>query len=459
MSNNEEKGTIQENEQKNNLKDIERYKRDTNKEVERLNRDSFKKQIIALEEIEKLTAEEQEKFFEDIFRNIYEGKDIDSLKKYALRCIKLSCDPNNNKIHLPYGVIAQKKNDKLILKISNNRNILLFLILITLLFLAILGSSYSAITYSIVKNLNKDINGDGIPDINLTIDNDREAKINIDTNNDDKPDVNIDYKGNRKSVFNVDTDDDGKADFNLVNPFYRKDDKCSINCDVDGDGWPDINLDLDGDGKADIDIDTNGDKKADMNFDMNHDGVCDLHCDTNGDNICDEHCLEDSSSSKNDSQTKPQKDPQNTPNVTGTDSDVSMQSGDLTLEYEDGGDIFITDVYPDDQPYFENYIPTKKFKINNKSGLNIKYNLRWVVTLNNYESDNFMYKVASTNGGANLDWTVAPKATTPMVTEVIIPPYSTQEYSIDFKLKGVGGNQDYDQGKTFAGHVELYVDE
>ena len=35
--------------------------------------------------------------------------------------------------------------------------------------------------------------------------------------------------------------------------------KCSINCDLDGDGWPDINIDLDGDGIPDVDIDTDGD--------------------------------------------------------------------------------------------------------------------------------------------------------------------------------------------------------
>ena len=433
------------------MKKVKRYKRDEHKKIEKLSKSQFRTQIVYLEELEKLKVEEQAKYFDDIFDKIYSGKDIESLRKYSLRCIKLTCDPKNNKIHLPYGVIVQKKDNKLIIKLSNNRNLFLFLLLITLLFLAILGSSYSAVTYSIVKNLNKDIDGDGIPDINLDLNNDRVAEVNIDTNGDDKPDVNIDYKGNRTSTFNIDTDNDGIPDFNLINQDLDGDGVCDLNCDLNGDGWPDINLDLDGDGIADIEIDTDNDRRPDLNFDMNGDGVCDLHCDTNNDKKCDKFCLS--------SDKLEEVDPINS----GSSSNIgnrlqTIKSGELTLEYDDTNQVLITDIYPDDQPFFNNTVPTKKFKVTNKSGLYIKYNLRWTVTLNDYESDNFKYKVTSDNGGFSTDWITAPKETSPMATEIIIPPYSTQEYAVDFKLQGVGGKQDYDQGKTYAAYIEMYLD-
>ena len=34
----------------------------------------------------------------------------------------------------------------------------------------------------------------------------------------------------------------------------------------------------------------------------------------------------------------------------------------------------------------------------------------------------------------------------------------SHEYTVEFKLKGVGGDQDYDQGKIFSGYVEIYLD-
>ena len=396
------------------MKKVKRYKRDEHKKIEKLSKSQFQKQIVYLEELEKLKVEEQAKYFDNIFDKIYSGKDIESLRKYSLRCIKLTCDPKNNKIHLPYGVLVQKKDNKLIIKLSNNRNLFLFLLLITLLFLAILGSSYSAVTYSIVKNLNKDIDGDGIADINLDLNNDRVAEVNIDTNGDNKPDVNIDYKGNRTPTFNIDTDNDGIPDFNLINQDIDGDGVCDLNCDLNDDGWPDINLDLDGDGIADMEIDTDNDRRPDLNFDMNGDGVCDLHCDTNNDNKCDKFCL-----------STEDLDKVNAIN-SGTSTNIgnklqTLKTGELTLEYEDNNQVLITDVYPDDQPFFENYIPTKKFKITNKSGLYIMYNLRWVVNLNDYESDNFKYKVASNNSGFTTDWITTPKETSPMATKIIIP--------------------------------------
>jgi len=407
--------------------------------------------VIHLEELEKKSVEEQEKYFEEIFDKIYSGEEVESLRKYALRCIKLSCDPKDNKIHLPYGVVVEKKKNKIIITVSKTKHIFLILLFITLLFLAILGSSYSAVTYSIIKNLNKDIDGDGIADINIDANDDKIAEVNIDIDGDDIPDTNLDYKGNRTPVFNIDSSGHGSADFNLINRDTDGDGKCDINCDLNGDGWPDLNLDIDGDGLADIELDTDNDRKADLNFDMNGDMECDLHCDTDRNLECDKFCLEDEQAESV------------VPINTGTSLNVGvnkqvLQAGDLVLEYEDENLVTITDIYPDDQPYFEQDIPVKRFRVANRSSLYVMYNLRWVVELNDYESDNFKYRVSSTLNGASFDWRTAPKETSPLATEIIIPPFSVHQYTVEFKLQGVGGKQDYDQGKTFSGLVEIYLD-
>ena len=56
------------------------------------------------------------------------------------------------------------------------------------------------------------------------------------------------------------------------------------------------------------------------------------------------------------------------------------------------------------------------------------------------------------------DWITAPKVTSPMATEILIHPHTTQAFEVDFKLQGIGGKQNYDQGKTFAGYIEIYLD-
>lgn len=430
---------------------MKKVKSDENKKMKRLTRAKVGIHEIYIEELEKLSVEKQAKKFEEIFDKIYSGEEIESLRKYALRCIKLTCDPKDNKIHLPYGVMVQKKDDKIIIKVYKNRHWFLLLLFITIMFLAILGSSYSAVNYNIIKNLNKDIDNDGIPELNLDLNGDRKAEVNIDTNWDNKPNLNIDYKGNRTPIFNIDKNKNGVADHNLMNRDLNNDGICDLNCDINNDGWPDLNLNFNGNDRPEINIDKNNDKIPDLNFDMNADMKCDLHCDINNDLVCDKWCLTDAD-------LEDMKPVTNGSSTNIGNNELTIQSGELVLEYEDTNKVFINNIYPDDQPNYTGKIPTKKFKVTNKSSLIIKYNLRWVVTLNDYESDNFKYKIKSTNNGANFDFVTAPKLTSPLQTEIIIMPFTTQEYEVDFKLQGTGTKQNYDQGKTFSGYIEIYLD-
>lgn len=134
---------------------------------------------------------------------------------------------------------------------------------------------------NVKAEVNVDLNGDLIPDINIvTKGNDSDTKwipnINVTKEGSTKPYLNLVslhvWEPKRdltygtfaydtmdiKPVLNIDTDQDGLPDLNL---------------DIDGDGSADLNIDIDGDGIPDTNIDTTGDGKPDLNIDVEKDGI------------------------------------------------------------------------------------------------------------------------------------------------------------------------------------------
>lgn len=139
-------------------------------------------------------------------------------------------------------------------------------------------------------DINIDTDGDGKPDLNIDTDKDNEPDVNIDTDGDGEPDLNIDTDGDYKPDINIDTDGDGKPDINIDKD---GDGEADTNIDTDGDGQPDVNIeddelevnkDTDGDGIPDINIDTDNNGDPDLNIDTNDDDKPDVNIDTNNDN-------------------------------------------------------------------------------------------------------------------------------------------------------------------------------
>ena len=386
---------------------------------------------------------EIEKKLKDIYKD-----DLDVSKKHVMKVIRLTYNPKDDYIYLPYSLKVTKKGLELIFRVERKVIGIGWIIFgLWLLLLALIGSTYLGIKYINVASLNKDIDGDGIADINIDINNDRLADINVDTNNDNKPNINVDYKGNRKSVFNIDTDNDGNADSNLINDASTDDKRkeCKINCDTNGDGWPDLNLDLDGDGIPDTDIDTNGDGIADLNLDINGDGVCDIMCDTDGDNKCDTNCIE-------------------TPyNGMGTGTSSSTGNADhntgtamLIIRFSDGETVNVDNLVPDDQPFADNIVrPYNAFTVENLSDYPMYYSLRWRVQANTFVTNNLQYMVSSTNGGPNIGYQPAPRNNEYIIERVMIPARATQKYTLSFTLIGLNRPQNEDQNRIFRGTVEI----
>lgn len=415
----------------------------------------IKKVVISLDDLNKLESKEQYELLKSNLVKIYEDKLIVD-RKMVLKCVSITCSQEDTKNYLPYGLIVEKKKNKLIFRTESKRSLILLLIFINILAFLMISASYSAIDFISRKELNKDINGDGIPDINLDLNDDGKAEINVDINRDDKPNLNIDYKGNRKSIFNIDIDGDSKPDKNLVIKVDKICKKDQVNCDTNNDGWPDANLDLDGNGKADIDIDSDEDGVIDLNIDKNSDGTCDINCDLDGDWKCDVNCVYIKIIEK--IIEKVIINGPSNPNTSG-DPNVGIETNNnFKVIYTDSSELIAKNIFPDDQPDVISFIPVKEFKIENNTGMVVKYNLSWTVTKNTFITDNFKFKVESTNGGGTLDYTTYPKNDYIFLTGITIAPYSTQKYYITSKLQGIGATQNEDQGKEFIGKIQVAID-
>lgn len=408
------------------------------------------------------TEQEQYDEIEKILKEIYQT-DLEVNKKHVHKCIKLTCNPKNDYVFLPHNLKVSK--EKLLLKftVEPKKSVGFGWVMFSIwLFLfALVAATYAGFAYMSVAHLNKDIDGDGIPDINIDINRDNIADINIDINNDDKPDLNIDYKGNRKARFNLDNDDDNEPDFNLVNPALGDScSVCSVNCDINGDGWPDINIDIDGDGTPDLDIDTDGDCIPDLNLDLDGDEKCDLFCDTDGDGICDTNCTKPAPPEDEDPD-EDEDDPIGTGSsiVTG-EPDVETSTPYILIHYSDGETINVTGLLPEDQNLIPGYVPSdkpfKEFTVENLSDYPMVYNLRWKVIDNTFTTTNLKYNLIGTNGAPNIAGATIPKVTGEMVeTNIFIPPRVIQKYTVEIYLHGIGAPQNEDQGRKFIGYLEI----
>lgn len=402
----------------------------------------YKEKKIEILELDKLESSEQLLVIENTLNEMYEDKVVIT-NGMVNKCIKLKVSKYDDYMILAHQLVVEKTNRELIFKFQNKASKFPLFILFSLaLLVGLISATYSGLIYLEYAQLNKDIDGDGIPDINLDVDGDGNADINIDTNNDNIPDLNIDYKGNNQPVFNIDTDGDGVPDFNLVTDATVDVDSCIVNCDTTGDGWPNHNYDIDGDGIPDFDIYDPESGMITGSIDLDGDMVCDVMCDDDGDGECDRNCIVNNSDILGSGPS----------NTTGNNSN-NVLSGSLIVEYSDSGSFALNDLFPDDQEGYDNDYPSNSFSVTNQSDYTISYKITMVVDTNTYVSNNFMYKLESTNNGYSSDFKTAPWADTIINSYVLIGPKETQDYTISFKLNGINEEQNYDQGQTFSGHL------
>ncbi len=403
----------------------------------------YKEIKVKLDDVKNLSNEEQYSKFEEVLNKMYEDK-VKVTRSYVLKCIKLTLAKSDDYLYLSNGLTVEKDTKEIVFAFKKQaKKLPILILLVVTLLIGAFSATYSGLLYLERADLNKDIDGDGIADLNIDLDGDHIADLTIDTDEDGKPDININYKGNMDPIFNLDKDNDGIPDFNLVNKY---DENCKVNCDTNDDGWPDLNYDIDGDGTADLDIDTDGDGHADTSIDLNGDLICDVMCDDNNDGVCDRVCFLTGNEEEENQQS-------GSSSVTG-EQDSNVNSGTLSVVYEDFGELLVEGLVPDDQGPDVVY-PEKQFAVTNLSEFEVEYKLTFIVEKNTFTSQNFQYKIESTNGGFSEDFKVAPWEETLLSSLVTIGPLETQEYTLTFKLHGTGEEQNYDQGKSFEGFIRV----
>lgn len=397
------------------------------------------KETINIKEFMLQKSGEQDKLITDTLDKIYEGN-VEVTKKHLEKVLNVAFDNKDNETYLPHSLCVKKDGNKLIFAFKKKNTALIILFLLGFLFIAGFAT-FTGVQFLAKEKLNIDLNGDGIADLNIDLDDDGLCDINCDTNDDGKPDKNIDYRGNRKPTFNVLVENKDTL-FNEMNQMDEKG-KCKLNCDTNNDGWPDTNIDIDGDGKADLNIDIDNNGLPDLNIDTNGDGVADINTDDDGDGKCDRLCASVSDNKGG--------------MTTIGGGNVNIDTASLIVAFESGADINVSNLYPDDQndPDVNTTVPDVKFTIINTTSKALHYNLDWINVENTFTSGNFMTKIFGDNGGYKADWASAPTTNNRFANNIEIPAYTTQNYILSFKLRGIGTEQNFDQGKIFKGRVAV----
>lgn len=399
------------------------------------------KETINIKEFMLQKSGEQDKLITDTLDKIYEGN-VEVTKKHLEKVLNVAFDNKDNETYLPHSLCVKKDGNKLIFAFKKKNTALIILFLLGFLFIAGFAT-FTGVQFLAKEKLNIDLNGDGIADLNIDLDDDGLCDINCDTNDDGKPDKNIDYRGNRKPTFNVLVENKDTL-FNEMNQMDENG-KCKLNCDTNNDGWPDTNIDIDGDGKVDLNIDIDNNGLPDLNIDTNGDGVADINIDDDGDGKCDRLCASVSDNKGG--------------MTTIGGGNVNIDTAALIVAFESGDDINISNLYPDDQndPDVNTTVPDVKFTIINTTSKALHYNLDWINVENTFTSGNFMTKIFGDNGGYKADWASAPTTNNRFANNIEIPAYTTQNYVLSFKLRGIGTEQNFDQGKIFKGRVAVDI--
>ena len=360
-----------------------------------------------------------------------------------------------------YDILVEEEQEK-----QKKKAFWLIFACLGIILLSVLGATYSyyrVYTTTDKKELNIDTNGDGIPDLNVDLNNNGKCDINCDTDGDGKPDINIDYEGDLKAHFNIDTNNDELPDRNLIKQKNGNgmdcelNGNCDLNCDTNNDNRPDINIDIDGDGKPDINIDIDCDGLPDLNLDTNGDGKPDERIDTNGDGICDLKCGNEETPQvvKPKPQPQPEEPKQEEPKVDDPILDVrpseDNESGILYVTYVKG--VNVENMLPG-----EEHSVTQTFTVENQSNQTITFNLNWIDVLNELTVlEGFTYQIK--RDGINVtDQIAVPNSNTYLLKEIIIAAGTTYTYEITYTFKNLENvDQTMDQNKTFHAKITAEI--
>lgn len=368
--------------------------------------------------------------------------------------------------------------------------------------------------------INIDINGDGIPDVNISNDdgktiineinkkNNNNEILNYDLNKDGFPEYNIDLNNdgiadinivdkNNKCIKNCDMNNNGIADyliyinnsFILVGIDTDYDGKCDVNCDINYDLYPDLNIDTDNDNIPNINIDFDKDGKADFNIDTNNDGLPDINIDVYGLGICNFNCSNADSTitnivdSSNNCIKNCDTNKDGMPNINvdiDNDGNCDFNCNNGTEKIDSDYNYYEDEKYKNEKNILEIakgvesnlyiYNPlnilsydiepgwngTYVLKIKNDTDYAVAYKLLWKNVYNDFTNINNLDYLITRSNISYLNNLKAPKNNITLEDEVLIKDNTTIKYVLQMSWKETGENQNIDSGKTFKG--QFYIE-
>ena len=135
--------------------------------------------------------------------------------------------------------------------------------------------------------------------------------------------------------------------------------------------------------------------------------------------------------------------------------DMVVEAGTLRLTYTDSPQIIMQNIKP-------GQTITKKVTVKNTGTLDTAYNLVWQELYNKIGRNDLVmsYTCERLNSSGTVDGTCTGLTETPVKTKTItknIPIESgvTHKYTITITFKETGENQNYNQGKSFSGVLDI----
>ena len=97
---------------------------------------------------------------------------------------------------------------------------------------------------------------------------------------------------------------------------------------------------------------------------------------------------------------------------------------------------------------------THEFVLTNHSDHAIVYDVNLINVINDFTSDNFVYSLVK-DGRTIVSERPAVRTDTTIAHELVIAPGESATFSLNYRFIEIGSEQNYDQGRTYSGTVEI----
>ena len=136
--------------------------------------------------------------------------------------------------------------------------------------------------------------------------------------------------------------------------------------------------------------------------------------------------------------------------VSGNDtaSNITVTAAQLSLTFTDGNIVSVADVYP-------GWSKAKTFSVTNNTPNATYYDIKMEDVYTTFNHDELVYTLTSTNSGGTKTETIMPNNDGLIKAKILIAGNTTQTYTMTITFKEIGDHQDYNQGVSYKGKIQI----